>query len=84
MQVYSTLPYVTSTCDYVCSDHASRYEVGFPAVAVIEADPAGDIDPYIHSSQNTTEKLDFKFSLEYAKLGLAFVVELGLYNPSNF
>eukprot|EP00029_Vermamoeba_vermiformis_P001811 TRINITY_DN12029_c0_g1_i1.p1 TRINITY_DN12029_c0_g1~~TRINITY_DN12029_c0_g1_i1.p1 ORF type:complete len:374 (-),score=74.17 TRINITY_DN12029_c0_g1_i1:47-1168(-) len=79
--VYSTLPYVVSYCDYACSDHAAWYEVGYPDVAVIEADPAGDIDPYIHTSQDTVDKLDFKYSLEYAKLGLSFVVEMALYNP---
>jgi hypothetical protein len=52
-------------------------------VAVIEADPAGDIDPYIHSSEDTIDKLDFKFSLEYAKLGLGFLVEMALFTPES-
>jgi leucyl aminopeptidase len=80
---YSTIPYVTSICDYACSDHASWYDVGYADVAVIEADPAGDIDPYIHSSEDTIDKLDFKFSLEYAKLGLGFLVEMALFTPES-
>ncbi len=52
-------------------------------MAVIEADPAGDIDPYIHSNQDTVDKLDFKYSLEYAKLGLSFVTELALYTAES-
>ncbi len=33
-------------------------------------------NPYIHSSQDTMEKLSLEHMTDYAKLGVAFVTEL--------
>ena len=72
------MSYVTFPCDYACSDHASWYQVGYADVACSE-----DFDtenPYIHSSKDTTDRMDFGLCLEYTKLGLAFAVELALHH----
>lgn len=73
---YTDLPYVEGECGYGCSDHASGYKVGFPSAFVIE-DLLSDASPYIHSTRDTVDKLDFDHMLQHAKLTLAFAYELG-------
>lgn len=69
---------MTFDCDYACSDHASWYEVGFADVACSE--DFNSENPYIHSSKDTVDKMDFTLALEYTKLGLSFAAELALYH----
>ncbi|MCM0606096.1 MAG: M20/M25/M40 family metallo-hydrolase [Xanthomonadaceae bacterium] len=72
---YLKLPWTTSSCGYACSDHASWTSYGYSSVFPFEAD---DYNPKIHTSQDAINKnTDFEFGLDFAKLGLAFAVELG-------
>jgi leucyl aminopeptidase len=74
---YCDIPAKRSICGYGCSDHASWTNRGFSATCTAEAGPfdAG-LNPHYHTAQDTVDKLDFGYSLEFAKLGLSFVLEL--------
>lgn len=75
---YSKLPYtMDSPCGYACSDHASWYNKGYPTTMPFEA-VTGNDNSQIHSSGDTTSVSGFSWShsLEFAKVGLAFAVEL--------
>lgn len=62
-------------CGYGCSDHASWHKNGFPASAPFEAQ-FGHEDPYIHTSNDTMDHLSLDHMHDYAKLAVAFAVEL--------
>lgn len=73
---YVKMPWTTTTCGYACSDHASWHSYGYAAVFPFEAD---NYNPKIHTSKDLiNEQTDFEFGLQFAKLGVAFAVELGL------
>ncbi|MEH6420649.1 M20/M25/M40 family metallo-hydrolase [Pseudomonas sp. CGJS7] len=63
------------TCNYGCSDHSSWTTAGFPAAMYFE----GGFFPKIHTPDDTLANLgnSAKNSLPFAKLGLAFLGELG-------
>jgi leucyl aminopeptidase len=65
-------------CGYACSDHASWHRQRFPAVMPFEA-RMGQYNPHIHSAGDTLEVSDGRavHALKFARLGLAFAVELG-------
>ena len=68
------------TCGYGCSDHASWTSAGYPSAMMFEAgDENGDYFPYIHSADDTMANMDDSAanSAKFAKLGLAFLGELG-------
>ncbi len=70
----------TYTCGYGCSDHASWTSAGFPAAMMFEAgDETGEYFPYIHTSSDTLTNMGNSAanSAKFAKLGLAFLGELG-------
>lgn len=64
-------------CGYGCSDHASWHSEGFPASVPFES-RKGDMNRHIHSRRDTIEKSDghARHAAKFAKLALAFVVEL--------
>lgn len=64
-------------CGYACSDHASWYKASFPSSFPYEA-VTGNDNPNVHSSSDTTSVTGFSWphSLEFAKIGVAFVYEL--------
>jgi leucyl aminopeptidase len=65
-------------CGYACSDHASWNRYGYPAVMPFEA-PMNDMNNRIHSAKDIWDnRLDAEFAAKYAKLGVAFVLELAL------
>ncbi|KAF8895393.1 hypothetical protein BD779DRAFT_1608978 [Infundibulicybe gibba] len=67
IDTYSSIPWAMDIpCGYACSDHASWYKVGFPSSFPYEA------------SGDTTSVTGFSWahSLEFAKIGVAFVYEL--------
>ncbi|KAI0515141.1 Zn-dependent exopeptidase [Xylaria bambusicola] len=72
--VYSKLPLSTDRCGYGCSDHASAYSAGYPAVYVCDEN-IRDSSPYIHSAQDTVSTVNFPHVLEHAKLTVGFLVE---------
>ncbi|KAF5374205.1 hypothetical protein D9758_004640 [Tetrapyrgos nigripes] len=80
VDAYSKLPWTMDIpCGYACSDHASWNEEGYPTTFPYEA-VTGNDDPQIHSSGDTTSVSGFSWShsLEFAKVGLAFVYELAV------
>ncbi|KAF8074970.1 Zn-dependent exopeptidase [Lyophyllum atratum] len=80
INLYSRIPWAMDTpCGYACSDHASWYKVGVPSSFPYEA-ITGDDDPNIHSASDTTSVSGFSWahSLEFAKIGVAFVYEMAI------
>lgn len=66
-----------SVCGYGCSDHYSWTAVKYPAVAIAEAGPSDrDLNPNIHTVSDTLDALDMEYLLNFARVGLAFAVEL--------
>ncbi len=68
------------TCGYGCSDHASWTSAGFPSAMMFEAgDSSGEYFPYIHTANDTLQNMGNSAtnSAKFAKLGLAFLGELG-------
>ncbi|MCJ8267831.1 MAG: M20/M25/M40 family metallo-hydrolase, partial [Psychrosphaera sp.] len=69
--------YGYDSCGYACSDHASWYNNGYPVSMPFEATFSG-ANPRIHSSSDTLANMDTSgaHALNFAKLGLAYVIEL--------
>jgi len=80
VDTYLDVPYTRAVCGYGCSDHASWNSLDIPTVCTAEAGPFGDVNPNMHTAQDTLDKLDMDFTAEFARLALAFVVELSLHN----
>lgn len=63
-------------CGYGCSDHASWYRQGYPTVMPFEA-TMNTMNDDIHTTQDViSPRLSFKHSEAFAKLALAFVMDL--------
>ena len=75
---YVKVPWGYSKCGYGCSDHASWTGNGYPASMPFES-TMGDINSKIHTVNDTIASAggDAKHSAKFAKLALAFIVELG-------
>jgi leucyl aminopeptidase len=74
---YCDIGITKSICGYGCSDHAAWTERGFSATCTAEAGPRDSgLNPNFHTPRDTVDKLDFDYSLEFAKLALAFVIEV--------
>ncbi|MFQ6313618.1 M20/M25/M40 family metallo-hydrolase [Lysobacter capsici] len=68
------------TCNYGCSDHASWTAAGYPAAMYFEGGNAnGGYSPYIHTANDTLASVgqSAQASVPFAKLGLAFLGEVG-------
>eukprot|EP01088_Endostelium_zonatum_P013373 TRINITY_DN278_c0_g1_i1.p1 TRINITY_DN278_c0_g1~~TRINITY_DN278_c0_g1_i1.p1 ORF type:complete len:371 (-),score=88.82 TRINITY_DN278_c0_g1_i1:73-1185(-) len=74
---YSALPAGSNTCGYGCSDHASWNKAGYMASHPFEA-AMKDTSPYIHTASDVLANLDLNHAMEFVKVGLGFVVELGI------
>ena len=78
---YTNTSWADTQCDYGCSDHDSATKAGYPSAFVFEGEMHGVNDnPYVHSAEDTIEKIDFGHMIEHAKLVLGFVVELAFAN----
>jgi leucyl aminopeptidase len=75
---YLEIPFVRAVCGYGCSDHASFTNIGYSAVCTAEAGPFGDVNPNMHTDNDLIASMDMDFTLEFAKLALAFLAELSL------
>ncbi len=66
-----------SSCGYACSDHASWNSQGYPASIPFEAHK-NDMNGHIHTSRDTIEQSggDASHALKFAKLAIAYVIEL--------
>jgi len=82
IDTYADIGWVETRCSYACSDHASWTRFGYPSSMPFEA-RMSDSNPYIHSAQDTLNKLSLEHAIEFAKIGLSFVVELGLTEESK-
>lgn len=76
IKTYVKQPVKRTKCGYACSDHASWNKRGFIAAFPFEA-AFGKDDPYIHSKNDLMEGiLSLDHIADFAKLGVAFAVEL--------
>lgn len=75
INTYVKQPVKHSRCGYACSDHASWTKDGFKSVMPFEAEMNSD-NPDIHSANDTMENISLEHMTSYAKLGVAFAVEL--------
>jgi leucyl aminopeptidase len=69
----------TYTCGYGCSDHASWTSAGYPAAMMFEGGSSSGYNPNIHGPNDTLANMGNSAanSVKFAKLGLAFLGELG-------
>jgi len=74
---YANIGWEQSKCGYACSDHASWTRYGYPSAFPFET-RFNDLNPNIHTDRDTLDKMNLEHAIEFAKVGLAFVVELGL------
>lgn len=77
MDFYLGLNWGYSRCGYACSDHASWHKRGYPASMPFET-TMRDINPRIHTSQDTLENMggDASHALKFAQLALAYMIEV--------
>jgi bacterial leucyl aminopeptidase len=75
IKTYVKQPVAYTTCGYACSDHASWSRNGYASSFPFEA-KFGQDDPYIHTSNDKIDYLSLNHMADYAKLGIAFAVEL--------
>lgn len=75
---YTRLKLQNGRCGYACSDNYAWARYGYPAVCISEATPkAGKLNPHNHSDQDDISNISIPYTLQHAKLGLAFLIELG-------
>jgi len=72
---YTTATFTNTQCGYACSDHASWNRAGYVDGFTFES-TFSNSNPYIHTVSDTLNRLDRAHALQFAKLGLGFVVEL--------
>lgn len=72
---YVNRPVKNTTCGYACSDHASWTQKGYVAAMPFESSLGKD-NPDIHTSRDTMDKLSLSHMTDFAKLGLAYTIEL--------
>jgi len=70
------LAFFNNACGYACSDHASWDRAGYAAAFPFEA-PFGEANPYAHTDQDTIAILNIDHGLQFVRLGIGFMVELG-------
>jgi len=75
IETYVGVPVAESECGYGCSDHASWMEEGIPAAFPCETDFPSH-NKAIHSDRDTVDRLTPEHMTNFAKLGVAFAIEL--------
>lgn len=75
INTYVKQPVGHSKCGYACSDHATWTLNGFSAAIPFESSMQ-TYNPYIHTANDTIEKLSLDHMTHFASLSLAFAVEL--------
>jgi leucyl aminopeptidase len=77
IDAYTDTEAADTQCGYGCSDHDSATRAAYPSAFVFEGEMGAVNDnPYIHSAEDTIEKIDFGHVMEYPKLVIGFVMEL--------
>ncbi|KAJ3239240.1 Leucine aminopeptidase 1 [Chytriomyces hyalinus] len=74
---YSSVKVVDTQCGYACSDHASWSKAGYASTFGFETE-FKDHSPFIHTSEDTVENLDFHHIAHFTRVALGFAVELSL------
>lgn len=74
---YVNVPVAYTTCGYACSDHVNWSIKGFSA-CYPSATAVDDDNPYLHSSEDKLEIINLEHMVNFTKLSLAFIAELGL------
>ncbi|MGX8784470.1 aminopeptidase LapB [Legionella pneumophila] len=74
---YVKIPVGYTKCGYACSDHVNWTYEGFKTTYP-SATTLDDDNPYVHTSDDTLDILNLEHMVNFTKLGLAFVAELGL------
>ncbi|MFO2996179.1 M20/M25/M40 family metallo-hydrolase [Legionella pneumophila serogroup 1] len=74
---YVKIPVGYTKCSYACSDHVNWTNEGFKTTYP-SATTLDDDNPYVHTSNDTLDILNLEHMVNFTKLGLAFIVELGL------
>ena len=75
---YTYLELKGGHCGYACSDHASWGRYGYPSACVSEATPkAGKLNPHNHSANDDINNISIDYTLQHARLGLGFMIEMG-------
>jgi leucyl aminopeptidase len=75
ISTYVKTPVQYTACGYACSDHASWNSAGYAASAPFES-AFETYNPYIHSSNDTMNHLSLNHMTSFAKLAVAFAIEL--------
>ncbi len=76
-KTYTGAKIVDDKCGYGCSDHASWYRQGFPSVMPFES-TFDDMNHNLHTRRDVVDgKSNFAHSAMFAKLALAFAMDLG-------
>lgn len=75
ISAYTSVGTGDDRCGYACSDHASATRAGYPSAMIFESEMEYE-NPYIHTAQDTINRVDFTHMVEHAKLVVGFVVEL--------
>jgi leucyl aminopeptidase len=73
---FSIVPLKNTRCNYACSDHASWGSAGYPSGFLVEAEMSNS-SPYMHTVNDVIATVDFDHLLEFAKIAIGYVVELG-------
>lgn len=74
---YVKIPVAYTECGYACSDHVNWSRRGISA-CYPSATTLDDDNPYIHSAEDKLEIINLDHMVNFTKLGLAFITELGL------
>jgi len=67
--------WTNTQCGYACSDHASWTRAGYPSTFMFESTFANS-NPYIHSAQDTIDRLNGDHMENFATVGVAFATEV--------
>ncbi|VEU19980.1 DEKNAAC100629 [Brettanomyces naardenensis] len=73
---YSSIKYLETRCNKVCSDQISPLMSGYPGAYVLESTIEAS-NPHIHTEDDTLEWINLDHVEEHAKLVVAFLAELG-------
>ena len=68
------VPVQYTTCGYACSDHASWTNGGFSSAAAFESS-FDDINPYLHTANDTRDHVSLENLVNFTKLALAYAVD---------
>jgi leucyl aminopeptidase len=75
ISAYTSLSYQTGICGYACSDHASWNRTNYRSSFAIENGPYS----HAHTSGDDIAYVDFTYMVQYAQLGVGFLVEIASY-----